>query len=494
MIAVNSGDSRSLRTIALLGFSRVTVMLCSVVSVRVSTEVLHAEGVGMMNLVLSVINLFALLNAAISLYFYRQLVAWANENRLLQNIRSYAKFLVFAGLLAAVSVPLLYAVDSSPLTLVSPLWMSSLLAGNILIGSLAGVLLHALNTLSWRMAFAVLSNLASWGGLALALIFTSIANANAETWMSGLLSAQVLTLLLSGILLIKGLAQREPLEQNKSPELTAPFSLMPVIRFAWPLLICTALFWVQRNAFSPWLAAEAGAASLGQFSVAFSLGLLAISSFDTLFRELYSPTYYRAAAHADHDALVKAWQSYAAALFPVLIICLSLVAACGNALLSLLTAEAFHGFGKYVVAGALGQFWISIYSTYVILASSFMDNRILILPNLAGAIVTAGLLALLPVAEPMAKAGFAINAGLATTAMMVGWRLHQRHKPAIPWRRAALACIAALPLWVMHFVGDAFSWFTTHSIAGSLLITALASVYAMVLFYLWSRQWMKELR
>jgi hypothetical protein len=494
MSAGNDGGSRSLRTLVLLATTRASVLLCSVFSVRISTEVLQAEGMGVMNLVLSAINLFALVNGAVSLYFYRQLVAWDNEDRLLLNIRRYAYYLGGAGLLAVMLTPIIYASESSPWTLISPMWMGSLLACNILINSLAGALLNTLNTLGWRMAFAVLSNLACWGGVAFAWAFTSIAGTNAEIWMSGLLAAQFLTLLLAGITLGKGLAQRGPLGRDKQTQPTDPFSLVPVMRFAWPLLICTALFWVQRNTFSPWLAAETDAATLGRFSVAFALGLLAISSFDTLYRELYGPTYYRAAANANHYVLVKAWQSYAFELFPMLIICLSLIAACGDALLSLLTAKAFHGLGIYVLAGATAQFWISIYSTYVILASSYMDNRILILPNVAGAIATAGLLAWSPVTEPMATAALAINAGLATTALVAGWELHRRHKPALPWRSGALASIAALPLWVPSLVGDGLSWPNTHPIAGPLIVVALASTYAMVLLYLWSRRWVRSLR
>jgi len=493
MTRVASNTGPSFRTLILLGTARLSVTLCSVASVGISTAVLHAEGMGVMNLVMSAVNLFALVIGAISLYFYRQLVAWEKEGRLVDNLRRYSLFLVGAGAVATLLTPLMYIGDTSPWKLIAPTWMAFLLAGNILINSLAGALLYTLNTLGQRTSFALLSNFASWGGVGLASAATWLGPARAEIWMSGLLAAQLLTLVFASWALMKSLSPGNSTRVAVTNDATENFGAMAVFRFSWPLIICNALYWLQRNSFSPWLAAEAGAATLGLFAVAFSLGMLAMSSFDTLFRELYGPTYYRAAAHADRDELIDAWQRYAFAFFPMLAVAVALVGACGDSLLALLTAPQFHGLGTMALWGAMSQFWISIYATFIVLASSFMDNRVLIVPNLIGGLVTGALLMGSPVQDPMVGAAIAVNAGLASTAAAAGWALHRRFAPALPWHKVAMASLAALPLWGLSQMRDVLVW-TEHPIAGPVVTVALASGYAMVLLHRLSRTWIRSLR
>ena len=491
MTSAIGNTGRSFRTFLVIGIARLSVTLCSVASVGISTAVLHAEGMGVMNLVLSAVNLFALVIGAISLYFYRQLVAWQREGRLADNLLRYAVFLLGAGAVAGLLSPLVYFGETSPWKLITPTWLAILLAGNIVVTSLTGALLYTLNTLGQRTSFALLSNLASWGGVGLAWAATHIGPARAEIWMAGLLLAQLLTLLLSSWALMKSLSPRSSTLAVVTSDGTENFGPVAVFRFAWPLVICNALYWLQRNSFSPWLVAEAGAASLGLFSVAFSLGMLAMSSFDTLFRELYGPTYYRATAHANRSELIDAWQRYALAFFPMLTVVVALVGACGDSLLALLTAPQFHGLGKMALWGAISQFWISIYATFIVLASSFMDNRVLIVPNVIGGVVTCVLLLGSPVQDPMIGAAIAVNAGLASTAAAAGLALHRLFAPALPWRKVAMASLAALPLWALSHMRDLIVW-PEHPIAGAVVTVALASGYAMALLHRLSRAWLRS--
>jgi hypothetical protein len=176
----------------------------------------------------------------------------------------------------------------------------------------------------------------------------------------------------------------------------------------------------------------------------------------------------------------------------MLVVVVAIVGACGNALLALLTAPQFHGLGLMALWGALSQFWISIYATFIVLASSHMDNRVLIVPNVIGGLVTGAMLLGSPADDPMIGAAIAVNAGLASTTAAAGWALHRRFAPALPWQKVAMVSLATLPLWALSQVHDLLVW-PAYPFAEPVVTVALALGYAMVLLYRLSRTWVRAL-
>jgi O-antigen/teichoic acid export membrane protein len=447
--AVRPGAVSSRHVVVALVAGRVLLLGCSVVSIRLSTGLLGAGEMGTMNLLLSAINFFALLVGAFSLFFYRQVVEWQLASLLVENLGRYARFLVSAAAIACALMALTYLSDRSPWAHLSAPWLIVLLAGNLVMATLNGAVLHCLNVLGRRFSYVALSNLASWGGIGLAFLAVLLGGSRAEHWMAGLLCGQIVALALGAVVLRRRLCTSGPETIDPKPGAVAAFDIGTLWAFSWPLIICTGFYWVQRSSFAPAMAAEAGLQTLGLFSVGFSVGLLAMSSFDTLFREFYSPTYYHAIAVGTQVAKVTAWNDFAWACFPAMFAFALYVWASADFLLVLLTTSEFHGMGSVVRWGAASQLTISIYSLYMLLTASFHDNRVLLLPNVIGAGVVVLLLATLLPVDSMHGAGAAINAGLLATTLLVGWRLAVLGDVRLPFRRVALSVVVSTPLLVL---------------------------------------------
>ena len=473
-----AGNSRA--TLVVLLPARALLILCSVVSIRLATQLLGASQLGVMNLILSAITLFGLLIGAFSLYFYRQLLEWHIEGRLIENVARYARFLVISAAVACALMLPYWSADTAWRNVPLP-WLALLLTGNLVIATLNGAVLYALNALGRRRTYVLLSNVASWGGVGLAVTANLTGLPRAEHWLVGLLAAQLLSLCLAWGPFVEAARVASP-SSCVADSRVQDFRFGSVLRFSWPLAVCTALYWVQRNSFAPMMASSHDMHILGLFSVGFSVGLLIMSSFDTLFREYYSPIYYRAIAGGDDDVKVDAWNAYAEALFPAVIAMAVFVAASGSALLRLLVSQEFHGMASVVAWGALSQALISIYSTYVLLASSFMDNRILLVPNVAGAAVVVTLLVVLLPLHPIAGAGLAVNLGLLTTTVLAARRLSRLRPHRFPLRRTSIALALAVPLAAVPWIDRSFP--------NALIILGIAGLYAAGLQYRLARRWL----
>ncbi len=452
-----------------LVLGRVGLLGASVASLHLSTHHLGPVEVGRMQVVLALIGLVALLLAGTGQFFQRHAAAWLMQGSLKDNLQRYVAWLGVTALAAA----LLAALLPQRWLPVPGGWLALLLAGQLFVATLQQTLLHLLNLSSLRLAYVLLGNAVAWGGLALAAAWTASGDGQAVHWLLGLMAAQALALAPAWWLLAR------PLWRQAQMARSAPaFDTPAVLRFALPVAAASALYWLQRTLPLPWLAHSDGLATLGHFSVGFTLGMLGMLAFDTLFREAYGPRYDRAIARADHPGRVSAWEQYAAACLPAAIAAALCLVAAGPALLAALASPAFSGAAEFVAWGAACQFMLSWQSLVQLKAASIQDNRMLVLPQAAGAVATLAVIALpwpLPAAE---RAALALLVGPALTTLLSAWRLHQRHAGCWPWRRMAWAAAAAAPA-----LGTAL-------LPTSLLVLALLACFGALLQWVLARRWL----
>jgi O-antigen/teichoic acid export membrane protein len=445
---------------------RVGLLAASMASMHTATRVLGPQEMGTLNLVLATIGAVALPVAGCSHFFYRQAMAWHIEGSLHANLRRYAASLAAAGALAAAATLIL-----PPTWWPAPAgWLALLLAGNLVIVTLQQALLHLLNLAGQRLRYVVLGNLVAWGGVACADAAVHWRGPLAVHWMAGLLAVQFIALLLATAMLPKAAVKSAPFAAE-------PYAPRAVLSFAWPLVLCLSFYWLQRSLPLPWLAAQADATQVGLFSVAFSVGMLAMLSFDTLFKELYGPRYEREIAHAAHAARVAAWERYAAAFLPGLMAACMCTVAAAPALLMALTAPAFHGLALFVGWGAVCQAILSVYSLVMLQATSVMDNRALLLPNACGALLTALVLWRGGASDASTQAALATATGLLATTVLAAWRLRRVHAARWPWQRSVRAAAAGAPVLAATHL--------THPVLALLGVTA----FAVLLQWWLSRVW-----
>ncbi len=90
--------------------------------------------------------------------------------------------------------------------------------------------------------------------------------------------------------------------------------------------------------------------------------------FDTLFTEYYRPLFYTEIAHSDPEKKARAWNRYASAYFPTLVLIGVFFVFGGRFLVQLLVGEEFRTLAWLTGFGATIQVLASVNSTYATLS------------------------------------------------------------------------------------------------------------------------------
>jgi hypothetical protein len=464
-------------SLLLLGAGRALLLVYSVVSIHLATKALGAGQVGVMNLITSATMLFGLVVGAVSLYLYRYVFEWQKAGRLAWNLSKYARFLVLSAI--AASVLLTMANKFVPVWAVVPAWQLHLLVGgNLILASLNAALLYCVNGFVSRIVYVVLSNVSAWLGLGIAFLTITVAGKYAVLWLGGLLAGQAVVLIMAALVLWNNGVLRSDGESSVGAT-EHDFIWRKVVVFSWPLILAAALYWVQRGSAMSFVGTWSGMQQLGYFSVALSVGMLALASFETVFREFYSPVYLRAILGKTGGASVEAWTIYTNLYVPSLIVVATMVATCSASVLKILAGSDYAEHSDIAVLGVWCQLMISVYSQYVVLANTFAENTTLLMPCAVGAVTVLALLILAGRYNSMEGAALAVAVGVSISTALLAYRMRRLHGVNLPRIAMIRSIVLSVPMPVLYFAASAAGF--GDSLSESLLLLIACGTYAAIL-------------
>jgi len=480
--------SKHKRDFAVIVIGRILQVVFAFLSVRLTTTLLGPTQLGRMNLVLGVTSWFSLLLISpVSNYLNRQTLDLNNQGKLLPSLVSYTVFLAGVALIASFVLAAIH-VKVGVGTPIQLSWLLGLVVATIFVGMLSTTLVTVVNMLGQRIWFVLLSNLSLWLGLGAAVGMSSWFGQQTEYWMSGLLIGQMIVMLLS-IIVIYRLAART----NQEPERTeraAGFDIRSIFLFSWPLIISTAFYWLQNSGYRFVLVGLTDETTVGLFVAGIAIAISPMVMFETLVGEYYRPIFYREITHSSNIQKGQTWNLYASAYFPAVILVAIFMAFSGPLLARILVSQAFQDVSWLAFWGAIVQAALMINATYVLLVFASLDTRIMIWPNVIGAIVAlSGLLILVPW-HPLLGTGVALSLGMLVTMIDLARRLHPIFSLQLPWRRITWAGLISLPL-VIGLKGIQWLWPepTLFQTIGGL---GIAGIYMMGSQFILARKWLGQ--
>src|SRR5439155_14823441 len=197
----------------------------------------------------------------------------------------------------------------------------------------------------------------------------------------------------------------------------AGFDVTSVFQFSWPLVITTAFYWAQTSGYRFVLAGLTDVRNISLLTVGLSIASAPLAMFDTLFTEYYRPIFYQEIKFSTESHKARAWGRYASAYFPAIILTGVFVAFGGPFLARVLVSRAFQGVAWLVLWGALIQSTLMVYSTYVSLSFASLDTRVLVRPNILGAVAALSLILLLARGLPLLGPAIALTVGMVVTML-----------------------------------------------------------------------------
>ncbi len=411
---------------------------------RVVTAVLNPEEIGRRDLVLSVTSWFALLLISpVGNYLNRHAVEWYRVGYLLKSLRAFVLFLASVAVLAA-PLTLLLSVTGGIGTRIGMGWLLWLVAGSLVFGSLANQFNGILNIVGLRGSYVAFANLSSWLGLLFAVVLTSWRGRDAESWLSGILVAQLLVWV--GTVLVLRRVGRPSAEVLRNAPPSSSFDVRSVLHFSFPLVISTCFYWVQTSGYRFLLAGLTDVETIGLLSVGLAVASAPLAMFDSLFSDYYRPFFYQDIAFSNEVGRADAWNRYASAYFPAILLVTVFLALTGPFLTRLLVSAGFRSVAWLALWGALLQGMIGIYSVYVLLTHASLNTRVLIRPNVIGAAVTLTGILLMAPWQPLLGPAIAMCLGMFVILMDTGRVLHARFPLHVPWSRMGRSMFLAIPL------------------------------------------------
>ena len=368
-----------------VGLGRVGVALGQIILVRISTELLTPAQLGGVSQMGSLVSFSGLLLAVpIVHYITRGFLEWHDAGILqgyLKRYFAYVLFMAFAVALVAGGIQAQWKlVGGFSTTAVA------LLAGIHFFSSPISTLgTTGLNLLKKRVSFAIFLNLPIWVGLVVSPVLFS-RYSGAEYWSLGQYFGLGVACF-SCWFLWRNLSIRAVLPLSGQAR-SLSFSASAIFAFSWPVMITAALWWMQSQSYRFVLDRIQGVAYVGLFTAGYSLASMPIAMYEGLFGQFYEPIFYGELKGQGREGQAEAWNNYARAYLPGLVVAGTFVAASSPFLAQVLLGEAFRAVAlRVVVWAAVIETMRATGSMMYHLGVAKVDNRMTILPVAAGAVL-----------------------------------------------------------------------------------------------------------
>jgi O-antigen/teichoic acid export membrane protein len=470
-------------------FGRAAQFLLALAMVRVATTLLSPEEMGRVSLVLTSIAFFAFfLVNPVGMFINRRLHAWQASDTARHYLIRYVNYLLLVALIAAMSLPFLFMMGLADFGI--PIgWLIFLVCGSLFFNTINQTAIPSLNLLGDSGSFILLSIATIAASFVCATLLVRMVQPSAQYWLLGLLLGQTLLAVIGTKILFARLkktgAPHAPPKINKR-------HLQGLFNFAWPVAIAAGLSWVQGQGYRYLMEGQLGLAPLGLFVAGYGISVGMIAGFESVLTTYFQPRLYRDISVDNPEKQAQAWQRYAAAVIPSLLLTVAFIVMLAPELTRIFLGENFQSAVDYVIWGALAEAARVLMGVYSLIAHVYMRTRWLILPNLVGAALSIALCALLIPSFGAAGAGVGlVSSGFAVVATMHGL-LARQAGGGTPIRPVLLAAVSAVALWGTTLGLRHLLYPTGWGVIGAVL--AIVSITYLGLQYFFLRRHLMEKR
>jgi len=418
----------------------------AMVIIRAATSVLTPAEMGRLSLVTAITAFFALtLVNPVGMFINRRLHAWEIEGRLRHNFRTYWLYLLLVSSIAGIVIWVAKSTIGIGLNLPMA-WILILVGGSLIFGSCNQTYIPSLNLMGHPRWFITLTIATLLLGLSLSLLLTRLFGRHAEYWVLGLLLGQTLVGLIGRSVffrLVRPSSQAGAHISVQRPQLLLLFA------FAWPLSLSVGLNWVQLQSYRFVVQKELGLAQLGILVAGYTIGAGIIIATEQILSTYFLPAFYKRIATGGALDQTCAWNDYASALFPSIIVANFAIAALTSELIRILAAPQFQSAARFVIWGAIAESARVLVGTYSLVAHARMQTRVLLLPYAVGACSSVVLVYLL--VSRLGIVGAVIGLAVAgAISVVVSHGLMRSQLPiSIPARSAFAAALCGIAIFAL---------------------------------------------
>lgn len=376
--------------------------------IRVATSYLPPVEMGRLSLITAAIAFFALfLVNPVGMFINRRFHAWDESGRAKRYLKLHWVYLLGVCVLAALMLAVLNYVHAFGFQF-NTIWLLVLVCGSLLFNTINQTAIPSLNLLELRGLFIALTLATIALGLVSAYAMVAYFEPTAEYWLLGLLIGQIVFAVIGVKIFFDKLGPETSAAKISASHLRVLFD------FAWPVAISVGFNWLQTQGYRFFVADSLGLEALGLFVAGYGISAGLIAAFESVLTTYFQPRFYKCVSTSTLEEQSAAWNRYAGAILPSLVLVIFLLIALAPELTRIMVGPAYQSASEFVIWGVLAEGARVVAGVYSMSAHAKMKTRLLLLPNLLGAVVCIALVKLL------ASSTGAHGVGLARTLAGLG--------------------------------------------------------------------------
>ena len=373
----------------LIGLGRIIQFGLLLLTLRLATSLLSPTEMGKISIVTASVAFFALfLLNPVGMFMNRRLHAWDLRGQATSYLRYFWRYLLIVNVFSALVLFVLIEFNVWNPS-IDIYWLLLLVCGNLIFGTLNQVVIPGLNLLGYRGWFTVLTVATVATSLIFAVALVRQISPNSESWLSGLLIGQLIVGLI-GKKIFFGKLKKTGSKNNTLPKLSHD-QIHNFFEFAWPVAIAVGLGWIQNQSYRYLMEERLGLMELGLFVAGYGISAGLVAGFESVFTTYFQPKFYKLISNDNVSQQTKAWQDYAQAILPSLLITSFFIVATAPDLTQLLLGSSFRQSSQFVVWGSLAESVRISISVFGMAAHARMNTKLLLIPNFVGAVISVTL-------------------------------------------------------------------------------------------------------
>lgn len=348
---------------------------------RVATTYLSPEEMGRLSLITAVTAFYALfLVNPIGMFINRRLHAWNALGRAKHYLKLHWIYLSIVSAFAALSLVGLNSINAFAIQF-NTTWLLVLVCGSLIFNTVNQTAIPSLNLLELRGRFMTLTLATIMAGLSSSYALVELFQPTAEHWLLGLLLGQAVFGVIGVKLFFAKLSPERPIEK------LSKLHLLLLFDFAWPVAISVGFNWLQTQGYRFFVADSLGLVPLGLFVAGYGISAGLIAAFESVLTTYFQPRFYKLVSTSTLGDQSLAWNKYAGAILPSLMLVTFLLAGLAPELTRLMVGPAYQSSSQFVVWGVMAEGARVLAGVYSMSAHAKMKTRLLLLPNLLGAVI-----------------------------------------------------------------------------------------------------------
>lgn len=462
----------------LIVFGRVAQFILALVMMRVATTFLPPSEMGRMSLFVSSIAFFSLLLVSpVGLFINRRLHAWEMQGVVRRYFDYYWVYLLAVAVLASLVLTVMNDLEIIGLRTTTA-WLWILVCGSLLFNTMNQIVIYSLNMLGFSGWFLALTLATLASGFLMAVVLILHFQLRIEYWLLGLLIGQIV---FAGIGSKVFFARLVVLQNTRSGG-SIRTHIDALFQFAWPVSIAVGFNWVQAQSYRFIMENFLGLTALGLFVAGYGISTGLILGSESMLATYFQPRFYKRVSSGNREEQAQAWESYASAILPALVLLICFIIAMAPELTRVLLGAGYQLSAQYVVWGALAEAIRVVAGVYGMAAHARMKTRLLLIPNLIGALMALALLVWLTPMLGASGVGIALSLSGLSMIMALHFTIQAEVKLNLPYARllqgASMGALLIAGAVLVKIVPD-----SSNHLAVSILSLGVVGIFFIALQY-----------